>query len=182
MKAFKKLITLLLITTASTEVNAQKFANNTIYLEAGGNAHTFYSVNYDYLFKLSEQFKLAPRVGFSYIPMKSFKLNTDYGNIRIPLEVNALWANKADAKNFAELGLGLSLIQIKAYEGSRQNYQIKHAKITTLRAGFRHQKPSGGLMYRLGILAPITQDEFSKKRFVEIFNKIMPGASMGYSF
>jgi hypothetical protein len=183
MGNFKRAMVFALLLTIKNAY-AQTTAKNVIYLEFLGNTMS-YSINYERTIKLNNQFKLAPRLGFSYIPIKKFKLNTDYGNIRIPIELNTLWAKKADAKNFFELGFGLSLAQINVRTRISEEYKdpyFRFARIATVRAGFRHQRPGGGLMYRLGILAPLSQDDFSKERVDNIFHDIFGGISVGYSF
>ena len=164
---------------------AQKFKKNAAYIELGGNAE-FYSINYDRRLPISTQFKIVPRVGFMYLPLNRIKDNYDFTTIRVPIELNLLWAKRAESKNFAEAGVGLNLIGMKKYTGyyfDRNVYENKFAKVTTIRLGFRHQKPTGGLMYRAGLLIPITQDRFSESRVGDdIFYRLYAGFSLGYSF
>lgn len=159
---------------------------NSIYLELGGNS-VFYSVNYDRLIKLTNQIKLAPRVGLMYWPINNIKDNVDYSNLRIPLELNALWAKTPKSKSFAEIGIGLSLIGMyggyKLHFTGEVNRFTKFARVSTFRLGFRHQKPTGGFMYRAGLVVPVTQDQFSSSRVGDdLFLRLYAGFSLGYTF
>lgn len=113
-----------------------------------------------------------------FYPFSNIKKNRDFDNLRIPLELNALWTKNNNGKNFAEVGIGLSLISlIQGYktnlEGDKIEEEYKYVKITTLRVGFRHQKPEGGLMYREGLIIPVTQDAFSKNKMGDDILSIM---------
>ena len=165
---------------------AQKY--NAVYIEAGGNT-LIYSVNYDRIIPISTQFRLAPRVGFSYFPYTSKNNNRDYTNIRIPLELNLLWGKTQTSRNFVEAGFGLSLIGlIGGYKTDSQGNITseivnKNAKVGVIRLGYRYQKPKGGLMFRAGALIPVSQDEYSEQKMGDdIFYRIYGGLSLGYSF
>lgn len=159
---------------------------NSLYFELLGNG-VAYSINYDRIIPISDQLKLAPRVGFEFLPRKN-EYDQKYGKISIPLELNLLWRKQKESKNFVEAGLGLSLFSlIKGYNlnqfNERTDTQYQMAKITTIRLGYRHQKPQGGLMYRAGILARLTQDDFSRSRVGDdLFFVLWPGFSIGYAF
>ncbi|MCY1554997.1 hypothetical protein D9M68_916150 [compost metagenome] len=123
---------------------------------------------------MSERSYFAPRLGFSSLGR---------GRFVIPAEVNFLLGKTAASKNFAEFGLGATLStkkgegiadfdltddpQTLSNEGSHLFY--------TLRAGYRHQKPEGGLMFRLGFTLLAAPNEPSS---------VLPfgGFSLGYSF
>lgn len=159
---------------------------NSVYVEGGGNT-VYYSINYDRIFALSNRLKLAPRAGFMYLPLTEIADRTDFGDIRIPFEANLLWSNSETPKNYVEAGIGMSLISLKQYVTNLQTGQnaVRNTfgNITTMRVGLRHQKSNGGLMYRIGLLVPITQDSYSKSRVGDdIFYRIYGGASLGYSF
>lgn len=165
---------------------AQTLSYNSVYLELLGNA-VGYSVNYDRIIPLNSRLKLAPRVGFEYIP-KDQKGYQNYGNWSFPLELNVLYGKGPESKNFFEAGLGLSLFNlIEGYylddDGEIIGTKVKMAKITMLRLGYRHQKPTGGLMYRIGVMTRLSQDQFSQSRVGDdLFYRLWPGASLGYAF
>ncbi|MBC6109722.1 hypothetical protein ACFOG5_21260 [Pedobacter fastidiosus] len=163
---------------------------NSIYIEALGNA-IVYSVNYDRIIPISNHLKLAPRVGFEFLPRTKRNNKTfgeKYGNWSFPLELNLLWGKDQGSKNLFEGGIGLGFFSmIKGYtldqneEISTTHYQM--AKISTLRLGYRHQKPEGGLMYRAGLLIRLSQDDFSKSRVGDdLFYVLWPAFSVGYTF
>jgi hypothetical protein len=181
----KKTIIFLLCLFAAHAIFAQN-KKNAVYLEAGGNT-IFYSTNYDRIIPLTPKLKIAPRVGFMYLPMEKIYDYTVFDNIRIPLELNFLWSRNPDAKNFVEGGLGLNLFQVKnavGYQDLKTLYgRSSFSGVTTLRLGFRHQKPEGGLMYRAGVLIPVYRDESSKSRMGDdIFYVVWAGLSLGYTF
>ena len=164
---------------------AQTNKFNSVYVELLGNA-IGYSVNYDRIIPLSGKIKLAPRIGFEYIPrIEDYQ---PYGEWSFPLELNMLYAKNNESKNFFEGGLGLSLFNlVEAYKqdenGKILDTKVKMARITMLRLGFRHQKPTGGLMYRIGVMGRLSQDKFSYSRLGDdLFYKLWPGFSIGYSF
>lgn len=163
------LLAVLLLATNRTAFPQNK--NNSVYLELGGNGG-LYSVNYDRMIRLSNQFRFAPRIGISWLGKDRFNL---------PLETNLLWAKNKGAKNFAEVGVGATFIQnadnfIKDFHIKlpNENEKINTTAFIT-RVGYRHQKPNGGIMYR-GAFNLI----FNK----ELNNKVQPfvGFSIGYTF
>jgi len=166
---------------------SQILKKNSAYIELGGNA-VFYSLNFDRLIPLGEKIKLVPRVGVMYLPLTNIKSNNTFGNFNLPFELNALWGKNLNSKNFPELGIGYNLISFKdGYtvdgNGNFIENRTKFAKVATVRAGFRHQKPEGGLMYRIGLLVPLSQDEYSESRVGDdIFYRIYGGFSLGWSF
>lgn len=134
------------VIVSSSRVDAQE-KRNAFYIEAGGNAG-LYSINYDRLMPVSEKTKFAPRVGLSYLGHDFFI---------IPIEANFLFGKSAEAKNFKELGLGLTHVTTSYFGGIDFNFgnnddgndDSDAFTLYSLRAGFRHQKPDGGFMYRL---------------------------------
>lgn len=187
MKKLRYMLLIIPFTIHSAAYAQQK--KNSLYLELLGNG-VLYSVNYDRIIPISKHLKLAPRVGIEYIPSFNNRsgFSRDYKNLHIPLELNLLAARAANSKNMAEVGLGLSLFSMKNYyvyyvESNKVDEKNKMAKVTTLRLGYRHQKPQGGLMYRAGILVKLSQDDFSKSRVGDdLFYRLWPGFSVGYTF
>lgn len=180
---FKIILTIFCVFLLLGSTYAQTTKKNSVYVDLLGNG-IVYSINYDRIIKLSNQFKIAPRLGITYWPQNE---SSRYSGYIIPFEVNALWAKRVESKNFAEAGLGLSLIGMKDYYGydpvKGNLWRNKFARVTTVRLGFRHQKPTGGFMYRAGLLVPIAQDQFSMERVGDdIFLRIYAGLSLGYTF
>jgi hypothetical protein len=72
---------------------------------------------------------------------------------------------------------------VNGTEATGYPLSYRMARIGLFRAGFRHQKPEGGLMYRVGIMARISQDDFSDSKVSDdLFYRLWPGLSLGYSF
>ena len=186
----KKSIALVALFLASQLIShAQTIKKNSVYVEVFGNGFV-YSVNYDRIIPLSDQLKLAPRVGFEYLAQKK-TYSPIYGQFHIPVELNLLWAKRAQSKNFVETGLGLTLLSTPTvYDFSSVNgaeptgypLSFRMARIGLFRAGFRHQKPEGGLMYRVGVLARVSKDDFAPYSTQPLFDRIWPSLSLGYSF
>lgn len=168
-------------------INSITFAQekyNSVYVEAGGNT-IFYSINYDRVFRLSAQLKIAPRIGFMYLPMTKIYNRSRFGDIRIPAEVNLLWSKTPFSKNFIEGGIGLNFFQRRerttSLESDNEDYRRPFGKVSTLRLGYRRQKPTGGLMYRTGLLIPLHQDA-TFRAGDDVFYRIWAGFSIGYTF
>ena len=142
---------------------------NSIYAELLGNGG-IYSINYDRVFQLSKQVKIVPRVGFSTLE----------DVLIFPLEANLLLSKSSKSKNFFETGIGLTILkplngfsgQLLTINGYEYNFDNKAVNTPViLRAGFRHQKPTGGFMYRTGALL-FTGDE----------TLLTIGIGLGYTF
>lgn len=155
---------------------AQETKKNSVYLELAGNG-IIYSVNYDRIIPLSDQFKIAPRVGIELLPKRE---NSDYGNFIVPIELNALWAKNSTCKNHLEFGVGINLIGVKLQMINEPAPTTKTAKVTTGRLGFRHQKPTGGFMYRIGLVLPVAQDNYAAIK--DLKSNYFGGISLGYTF
>ncbi|WP_152969615.1 hypothetical protein [Pedobacter sp. Hv1] len=180
----KNILFPVLLCLLSLNSTAQQSKKNSIYLELLGNS-VIYSVNYDRIIPLSAQLKLVPRIGFMYAPLSTSEHFKGHNNISIPIEVNLLWAKRTESKNFAEAGIGLSLIGLKEYKTSNLERVStnRFGQVLTARLGFRHQKPTGGFMYRAGLLIKIKQDERSLATISDdYFIKLYPGFSLGYTF
>ena len=84
-----KLITVIALLAAGNFCPAQETLKpNNIYLEAGGNA-VLYSINYERIISLNDNLKLAPRVGFEFVP-RNYKVYNAYGEWSFPFELNVL--------------------------------------------------------------------------------------------
>ena len=142
---------------------------NSIYAELLGNGGV-YSINYDRVFQLNNHLKIVPRVGFSTLKQV----------IIVPVEANLLLSGSRTAKNFFEGGLGVTILKpLSGFSGqlltiNGYDYNFKNEAVNTpliVRAGFRHQKPAGGLMYRTGLLLFTGEDSL-----------LTLGIGIGYTF
>ncbi len=122
-----------------------------VYVELGGNSR-YYSVNYERIFWNH----IAVRVGASYDP------DVD---LIVPMMLNALFF---DGTSRLELGAGAAW----AYDDSAFHPAIF--------AGYRHQPPEGGMMFRIGLTSFFAEDEESG--VPELSKAIPVGLSFGYSF
>lgn len=177
-----KYILLVILAFSIGNTASAQIKKNSLYLEAGGNT-IYYSINYDRIIPLTPRLKLAPRVGFMYLPMSSIYNYTSFEDISIPLEANLLWSKNEASRHHVEGGLGLNLFQIQDGVNSAGENKTLFRKITTIRFGYRNQKADGGLMYRAGLLVPITRDNFSNlDGSDDLFYTFWAGFSIGYSF
>ena len=110
----------------------KKLKPHSIYVELGGNS-IFYSLNYDYLFSLSENGKLAVGAGLEYLTMGS------YDNSYAPLSKSFLLVTPAVnlllGKKSHHLEVGMSAI---------------YFSIPSARIGYRYQPAKGGFLFRIG--------------------------------
>ncbi|KQC02453.1 hypothetical protein [Pedobacter sp. Hv1] len=161
------IICLLICTNTFAQSN-----RNSVYVEIGGNGGA-YSINYDRLFILSQQLRFAPRIGISWLGSDRFTA---------PIEANLLLGKNSDSKNFAEFGLGTTIVSKKSknINGFTLSDEIIDEKgmnaLLSSRLGFRHQKPQGGFMYRIGFTLLYNS--------YPIDHKFIPfgGVSLGYTF
>ena len=172
----RKIYFILSLLLFALKLCAQDFKKNAAYIELAGNG-IIYSVNYDRVIPLSNQFKLAPRVGIALLPTSK---NSDYSNLILPIEINPLWAKNKESKNHFEFGVGLNLVTVKIQFVNDPSETIYLAKVTTGRLGFRHQKPTGGFMYRVGLVLPIAEDNNAKIK--DLKRNYFGGISLGYTF
>jgi len=149
--------------------NTDDIKKNSIYAELLGNGGV-YSVNYDRIFQLSRGIKLAPRIGFATLQKV----------LILPFEANVLLSKSNTSKNFFETGIGLTVLKpLNGFSGqlltiNGYDYNFNNKAVNTpfiIRAGFRHQKPTGGFMYRTGVLL-FTGNE----------TLVTIGAALGYNF
>ena len=149
--------------------STQIIKKNSIYAELLGNGGV-YSINYDRLFQISNNVKIVPRIGFSTIE----------NVIIVPLEANLLLSKGLTSKNFFETGLGITILKpLSGFSGqlltiNGYEYNFRNEAVNTpliVRAGFRHQKPTGGFMYRTGLLLFTGEDSL-----------LTLGIGLGYTF
>jgi hypothetical protein len=142
------------------------FPNNSVYLELGGNAVLFGSLNYERVLLHRKFFYLTARggLGGGYIPTASI--------LSFPVLVNTLFQfYKGGA---AEVGLGATMMLIGMEEGDAGDndfWKNGNAPMPTGTIGYRYQGKRGFLL-RVNF-TPFTN-------FSEVFYFL--GLSFGYSF
>lgn len=132
------------------------FKHHSVYVELGGNSF-IYSINYDYMFQLSDLTKLAIGAGFEYID--EIEINkTSYGD--------SFCITPA-----ANLLIGRSSHHFET--GVAAFYPLSASIIIpTVRLGYRYQPKNGGFLFRIGATPLIVP------------GAILPwaGLSVGYTF
>lgn len=168
----KNISLLFIFLLAFSSINAQdKFAKNAVYLELAGNGGA-YSVNYERAF--SQKFMI--RLGFA-----SWSSSEPFGGeeskTTIPIMVNSLFGN---GNHKIEGGLGFMLGSEK-YTGDVSQTGRPESKenifALTGTAGYRYQKPSGGIIFRAGLTPFINLGDSEYPDF-----NFSGGASVGYAF
>ena len=168
-KQFIILILASLLLSLATFAQQVSIKKNSIYAELLGNGG-IYSINYDRVFQLNRCIKFTPRIGFATIK----------DVVVIPLEANILLSRSYTSKNFFEAGVGLTIFKptdkfsekFITINGYNHNFEHKSSNIPFIaRVGFRHQKPTGGFMYRAGLLL-FTGEE----------SLLTAGLGLGYTF
>lgn len=140
------------------EMNEEKRAANSIYLELGGNGG-LYSFNYDRVFFGKDVLHIGGRVGVSILPHGDSQSRM----LIFPLtEVNLLCGKN---NSFLELGLGYTIEATKHTSQSSASF---------VRFGYRFQrkKRGNGFMFRIAALPLLLEGEVN----------FWAGVSLGYSF
>ena len=148
----------------------EKDAKNAVYLELAGNGGA-YSLNYERAFNP----KFLSRVGFA--SWASTEIGGEKSITTIPVMVNTLFGA---GSHKLEFGLG-AMLGSEKFEGdggiiSGVDMQENIFALTGT-AGYRYQKPSGGLMFRAGLTPFINVGEADYPGF-----NFSGGGSIGYAF
>ena len=154
-------------------VSAQEVKNslfkfrNTIHVEAGGHG-LLYSVNYERLLINHSSFKTGAQLGISYYPKQ-----TGIRDIWIPLVINELFTI---SNHHIEFGLGHVFIREASRDLENNPREWFWSGTFTGRLGYRYQKPSGRITYRIGFTPFL---EYEQKYF-----EFHPsgGLAIGYNF
>src|SRR5690606_15898291 len=145
-------------------------AKNAVYIELGGNGGA-YSLNYERAFTP----KILLRLGFA--SWASTETGGEKSITTIPVMVNTLIG---PGNHKLELGLGAMLGREK-FEGDggiiSGEDRSENTFALTGTAGYRYQKPSGGIMFRAGITPLINIGDADYPGF-----NFSGGGSIGYAF
>ena len=120
----------------------ESIKKNTVSLELAGSG-LFYSVNYDRLIVIDEKIRFSATTSIWYLP-KIEQLSDFQSFAGINLSFNTLIGKKT---HFAELGFGLSYINMK-----QENGKMYHTTYLPIRIGYRYQKDEGGLFGRVSFM------------------------------
>lgn len=165
-KKFPLLFFIFLISYCSQ--SQDEFAKNAVYLELAGNGGA-YSLNYERAFSP----KLLLRVGFA-----SWSVTQDFGGeisrTTIPVMLNSLFGS---GNHKIEGGLGVMLGSEKHTGNEVVPKSKENIFALTGTAGYRYQKPSGGIIFRAGLtpFLNIGDSEYPDFNF-------SAGGSIGYAF
>lgn len=161
----KRLISIILLLLATSLYAQERIPKNSAYFELGGNG-LYYSFNYERIFIQGDKMNYAIRGGLGYTP--KFIHGNDI--FVLPVEFNIITGQN---NSHFELGFGYTFVY---------QYWIgdHYGQLLLLRFGYRFQKKSKGLMYRLA-LTPFT-DYFVYPNWTDRFITPFAAASIGYSF
>jgi hypothetical protein len=137
-----------------------------------------YSLNYDRILLNRDKWKLSGRVGALYLPLFQVPNRLMVG---APLEISYL---RGRNKHFLEIGLG--------FTATYDTYPVSDVQIKDLavmgvaRVGYRHQKPEGGLFYKVGFtpMAGLVYDLRYRNRATNLnsaFAYPLVGLAVGYT-
>jgi hypothetical protein len=137
---------------ADTAASAnQRSAKNAIYLDLGGPG-AVYSINYDRM--ITDD--LSARIGFSYMSFgaSAGDASASVSIMSIPLTVSYLGIGSLS--NMLEVGGGGAILRIAGDSFiSGDDAASASASVTALSlsplAGYRHQAPDGGFVFRVGV-------------------------------
>ncbi|WP_439490000.1 hypothetical protein [Algoriphagus sp.] len=177
------LVLLALSYQASAQEEVQTFmARNALYVEFGGNSGP-YSINYSRIIHQKDKLKLNVSSGFSMVPNK-----VDFQSISnrkwlpvVPLEFSAFWGK---SNHHLELGIGITSYLDRGLEMDLETFEVSDkvffSAFIPLRVGYRYQKPTGGIFYRVAY-TPLMQMPISGRDSWE-FLPIFAALSIGKSF
>ncbi|WP_420151142.1 hypothetical protein [Spirosoma sp.] len=141
---------------------------NTVYLEVLGSGGA-YSLNYERFLFLRQKQAYGFRVGSSY-----------FGGQKAIALIGELFALAGKGNHHGDFGIGLTRVNQQSFgfyaSGSTARYTTLYA---VPRVGYRYQKPTGGLMVRVGFtpFIKMTKRVDSTSHISSWF-----GLSIGYNF
>jgi hypothetical protein len=157
----------------------EKYKRNSFYLEILGNSLPA-TVNFEHIWTKWGGFNIGTTVGGSYFPINDKKLANG------TFEVNLLCGR---SKHMFEFSIGRTYAYFNYYPevDLKKEYHIWNS---TVRLGYRYQKPTGGLFFRTGIVsntseAIISNDMVESLAFLAAFHNrkisyILPYISIGF--
>ena len=169
----------------SFSINGQNLADtipickNAISLELVGSSCNVLSIHYDRIIKKNKKSFYSIDIGVGYMPyLASYKSNQIIGT-----SIAIDWNNKLYKKNHVSAGIGLAysdgLFQYGFPDETKESRKVVFA---SLRLGYKFQKPTKGLFFKLMATPIFRIYEFSDVPYSapSIFPLI--GIGVGYSF
>lgn len=186
MKFILTLIAIGFIALANAQKTEEaKIGKWTAYLELAGTGVQFYTVNAEYLLGKAGRFNVNARGGFGMGTFKSREgysgptMQQDLNFLAIPVGLSAY--NFVASNHHFETGLVVEYVQgtyVDVFED--QNSTI----LLTPSFGYRFQKPSGGIIFKILYTPNVPIHEFNriKFRYPPFKTHHNVGLSLGYSF
>lgn len=153
--------------TALAQVSAGYRPLNTIYIEALGMGG-YGSINYERLLYQRKKLHIGMRMGLGTYRLRDFETNLN-PDITVPFSVNAYYGRT----HHIEAGLGQTFTSIVGASPVDFAVERNNGLSSNFNIGYRYQKTSRGLMFRLNY-SPILSTGQSVKHWY--------GMSVGYSF
>lgn len=182
MRKLTRLLTIILfILITMDNIYGQNYkSRNTIYGEFLGTSGSTLSLNYDRIIFESNKMFIDLTAGFGYFP----SIDNFDPIVGIPISINITTGVN---KLHFEFGFGMTynagLIQEGISLGDYSEVSSLKAIYTTVRIGFKYQKPNGGIFLRAG-LTPMYRIKTIEELNNVTVSRLMPllGVGVGYSF
>jgi hypothetical protein len=158
---------------------------NTLYLEFAGTGGAPLSINYDRVVLRHSGYMASITTGLGYCPIRDMK-----PILGVPFTLNL---SVGKTKHFLELGSGITynsgIVQAEwqysdgfpSTGSSGRNSESLKALYWTFRAGYKYQRPEGGLFFRIGFTPMLRVKTYSNltddRDLVPAF-----GLGMGHTF
>jgi hypothetical protein len=154
----------------SQKTDSLQLPKNSLFLELGGNAFGFGSINYERVFPLSDKFYISGRVGLGAFYFMNIS------SISIPILGNVIF--KIANILSLEAGFGTTLFFKKEQDSPEESGLDP---LLTGLIGLRLQHPGKGFCFRAGFTPIIETRKIDPYLFTQTFTPFA-GVSFGYSF
>ena len=154
----------------SQKSDSLQLPKNSLFLELGGNACGFGSINYERVFPISDKFYISGRVGLGAFYFMNIS------SISIPVLGNVIF--KIANILSLEAGLGTTLFFKKKQDSPEESGLDP---LLTGLIGLRLQHPGKGFCFRAGFTPIIETRKIDPYVFTQTFTPFA-GVSFGYSF
>lgn len=163
-------------TTDSTEI-----AKHTVLIEIFGSSGSSLSIQYDRILKQTYHSFYNLNCGVGYFPPPEKDANPNYG---VAISLNR---TSGIMKNHLEIGVGLTYSKGIIQERdtpyvSKNTFQSLEAIYSTIRIGYKYQKPTGGLFFRVGFTPMIMIYRLSDRKISGENFIPSAGIGLGYTF
>lgn len=176
MKTNSQLLSLLMLFASSTlcAQTAPSFKGPVVYLEYGGGS-SFVTVNVEHVIWKLPRWYVNGRIGYGYMLLKNYERSG------FPIGINLF---KFHGNHHLEIGAGVSYIEgIKRYYNAGE-YRWNRALYAYGAAGYRFQKPEGGIFFKVQWHPLYQLREYNPDPTFQynVSFKYWMGLSVGYAF